>query len=71
MFKNKNKMPTYSYRQAAKYINANATKYHIPTFYTKKMMKQLEEAVRLVPKARRHRYTQTQLDNFMSEVQPR
>lgn len=71
MFKKQNKMPTYSYRQAAKYINANATKYHIPTFYTKKMMKQLEEAVRLVPKARHHRYTQTQLDTFMNEVKPR
>lgn len=58
----------YSRRRAAKYINQ---KQLLPNHYTAKSLKQLEEAVRLVPKFSWHRYSKKQLDNFVKEVEPR
>lgn len=61
-------MKKYSRRQAAKYINQT---HFLENHYTAKKLKQLEEAVRLVPAFSWHRYSQKQLDNFVKEVKPR
>lgn len=59
---------TYSFRRAAKYINQIGI---LEQTYTAKIMKQLRDDVRLVPKIHRRRYTQEQLDIFVQEVKPR
>lgn len=59
---------TYGFRKAAKYINQTGV---LEQTYTSKMLKQLRDDVRLVPKFRRRRYTQEQLDTFVKEVRPR
>lgn len=59
---------TYGFRKAAKYINQTGV---LEQTYTSKMLKQLRDDVRLVPKIRRRRYTQEQLDTFVKEVRPR
>ncbi|KGL66722.1 hypothetical protein LX03_06520 [Limosilactobacillus mucosae] len=59
---------TYSFRKAAKYINQVGV---LEQTYTPKMLKRLRDDVRLVPKIRRRRYTQEQLDTFVKEVRPR
>lgn len=59
---------TYGFRRAAKYINQTGI---LEQTYTAKIMKQLRDDVRLVPKIRRRRYTQEQLDTFVKEVRPR
>lgn len=59
---------TYGFRKAAKYINQTGVLEHT---YTSKMLKRLRDDVRLVPKIRRRRYTQEQLDTFVKEVRPR
>lgn len=58
----------YSFRKAAKYINQAGV---LEQTYTPKMLKRLRDDVRLVPKIRRRRYTQEQLDTFVKEVRPR
>ena len=59
---------TYGFRKAAKYINRTGV---LEQTYTSKMLKRLRDDVRLVPKIRRRRYTQEQLDTFVKEVRPR
>lgn len=59
---------TYGFRKAAKYINQTGA---LEQTYTSKMLKRLRDDVRLVPKIRRRRYTQEQLDTFVKEVRPR
>ncbi|MCI1490351.1 hypothetical protein [Limosilactobacillus mucosae] len=59
---------TYGFRKAAKYINQTGV---LEQTYTSKMLKRLRDDVRLVPKIRRRRYTQEQLDTFVKEVRPR
>ncbi|MGJ3767978.1 hypothetical protein [Limosilactobacillus mucosae] len=61
-------LKTYSFRKAAKYINRTGV---LEQTYTSKMLKRLRDDVRLVPKIRRRRYTQEQLDTFVKEVRPR
>ena len=61
-------LKTYGFRKAAKYINQTGV---LEQAYTSKMLKQLRDDVRLVPKIRRRRYTQEQLDAFVKEVRPR
>ena len=59
---------TYGFRKAAKYINQTGV---LEQTYTSKMLKRLRDDVRLVPKIRRRRYTQEQLDTFVKEVRSR
>ena len=59
---------TYGFRKAAKYINQTGV---LEQTYTSKMLKRLRDDVRLVPKIRRRRYTQEQLDTCVKEVRPR
>lgn len=59
---------TYGFRKAANYINQAGV---LEQTYTPKMLKRLRDDVRLVPKIRRRRYTQEQLDAFVKEVRPR
>lgn len=59
---------TYGFRKAAKYINQAGV---LEQIYTPKMLKRLRDDVRLVPKIRRRRYTQEQLDTFVKEARPR
>lgn len=59
---------TYGFREAAKYINQTGV---LEQTYTSKMLKRLRDDVRLVPKIRRRRYTQEQLDTFVKEVRSR
>lgn len=59
---------TYGFRRAAKYINKTGI---LEQTYTAKIMKQLRDDVRLIPKIHRRRYTQEQLDIFVQEVKPR
>lgn len=61
-------LKTYGFRRAAKYINQTGI---LEQTYTPKMLKRLRDDVRLVPKIRRRRYTQEQLDTFVKEVRPR
>ncbi|WP_270359972.1 hypothetical protein [Limosilactobacillus mucosae] len=61
-------LKTYGFRKAAKYINRTGV---LEQTYTSKMLKRLRDDVRLVPKIRRRRYTQEQLDTFVKEVRPR
>lgn len=61
-------LKTYGFRKAAKYINRTGV---LEQTYTSKMLKRLRYDVRLVPKIRRRRYTQEQLDTFVKEVRPR
>ena len=61
-------MPKTYFRKAAKYINQAGV---LEQTYTPKMLKRLRDDVRLVPKIRRRRYTQEQLDTFVKEVRPR
>lgn len=61
-------LKTYGFRKAAKYINRTGV---LEQTYTSKMLKRLRDDVRLVPKIRRRRYTQEQLDTFVKEVRLR
>ena len=61
-------LKTYGFRKAAKYINRTGV---LEQTYTSKRRKRLRDDVRLVPKIRRRRYTQEQLDTFVKEVRPR